>query len=144
MALDGNRTWTGGLAAALLAASVSGAFAQDGERAVTTSTRLVLLAGQTSSSVKVPLPVCPGARFLVRELVVAPEVITGRTAADIVNRMIAEVGTALKEPTIRAAWERQGSDVPNLSGDAFGKFVSSEVERWGKVVKAAGVKLEGG
>ncbi len=65
------------------------------------------------------------------------------TPDDIVKRMTAEVGTALKEPGIIAAWERQGSDVPDLRGEAFGKFVSSEVTRWGKVVKEAGVKLEG-
>ena len=65
------------------------------------------------------------------------------TPDDIVKRMTAEVGTALKDPGIIAAWERQGSDVPDMSGEAFGKFVSSEVTRWGKVVKEAGVKLEG-
>lgn len=65
------------------------------------------------------------------------------TPDDIVNRMMAEVGTALKDPSIKAAWERQGSDVPDLSGAEFGKFVASEVERWGKVVKDAGVKVEG-
>lgn len=60
----------------------------------------------------------------------------------IVKRMISEVQAALKEATIKAAWERQGSDIPDLTGDAFGRFVSSEVQRWGKVVKEAGVKIE--
>lgn len=32
--------------------------------------------------------------------------------------------------------------MPNLAGDDFGKFVTAEVERWGKVVKEAQVKLE--
>lgn len=66
------------------------------------------------------------------------------TPDDIVKRMTSEVAAALKEPSITAAWERQGSDVPSLSGEAFGKFVASEVARWGKVVKEAGVKMEGG
>ena len=64
------------------------------------------------------------------------------TPDDIVKRMRAEVASALKEPSIREAWERNGSDVPSLEGDEFGKFVASEVARWGKVVKEAGVKLE--
>ncbi len=64
------------------------------------------------------------------------------TPADIVKKMTAEVATALKEPSIQQAWERNGSDVPSLSGEAFGKFVTSEVKRWGEVVKQAGVKLE--
>ena len=64
------------------------------------------------------------------------------TPADIVDRMIKELHTALKAPAIAAAWERNGSEVPTLSGADFGKFVSSEVARWGKVVKDADVKLE--
>jgi tripartite-type tricarboxylate transporter receptor subunit TctC len=65
------------------------------------------------------------------------------TPEPILKRMEAEIATALQEPTIKAAWERQGSDIPAVSGAAFGKFVSEEVAKWGKVVKAAGVKLEG-
>ena len=34
------------------------------------------------------------------------------------------------------------SPMPTLSGEDFGKFVTAEVERWGKVVKEAQVKLE--
>ena len=85
MALGGSRTWTGGLAIALLAASATGVSAQDGERIVTTSTRLVILTGQASASARVPLPACPGDRFLVRELVAVPEVLTGRTGTDVVT-----------------------------------------------------------
>jgi tripartite-type tricarboxylate transporter receptor subunit TctC len=65
------------------------------------------------------------------------------TPDEIVNKMTSEVAAALKEPSIQQAWERNGSDVPSLSGEEFGKFVSSEVKRWGEVVKQAGVKLEG-
>ena len=66
------------------------------------------------------------------------------TPAPIVTRMIGEVKKALQVPAIREAWTRNGTDVPDISGEAFGKFVSSEVTRWAKVVKDAGVKLEGG
>jgi tripartite-type tricarboxylate transporter receptor subunit TctC len=65
------------------------------------------------------------------------------TPPDIVNRLIREVQTALKQPAIKEAWERNGSDVPDVTGEELGKFVSSEVARWDKVVKDAGVKLDG-
>jgi tripartite-type tricarboxylate transporter receptor subunit TctC len=64
------------------------------------------------------------------------------TPQDIVDRMTAEVRKALEVPAIKEAWARQGSDIPTLTGPAFGRFVSEEVARWGKVVKEAGVKLE--
>lgn len=64
------------------------------------------------------------------------------TPAPIVERMREEVAKALKTDLIAAAWKKSGSPIPTLSGDAFGKFVTSEVARWGKVVKEAQVKLE--
>ncbi len=64
------------------------------------------------------------------------------TPPAIVERMTKELKTALATETIRVAWEKNGSDVPDVTGAAFGTFVSSEVKRWGKVVGDAGVKLE--
>ena len=65
------------------------------------------------------------------------------TPAEIVKRMTEEVATALKEPSIKAAWERQGSDSPTMTGAEFAKFVSGEVKRWADVVKTANVKVDG-
>ncbi len=45
------------------------------------------------------------------------------TPPDIVARMTKELQTALKAPAIAAAWERNGSEVPTLTGADFGKFV---------------------
>lgn len=64
------------------------------------------------------------------------------TPPDVVERMTRELTTALAAPTIREAWERNGSDVPDMTGRAFGAFVASEIARWGKVVAEAGVKIE--
>ena len=64
------------------------------------------------------------------------------TPPAIVDRMIKELQTALQAPGIRDAWVRQGSDIPTLTGAEFGAFVSSEIARWAKVVKDAGVKLD--
>jgi tripartite-type tricarboxylate transporter receptor subunit TctC len=64
------------------------------------------------------------------------------TPADIVARMTNELQKALQVPAIKEAWMRNGSDIPNLTGDELGKFVKSEVERWAKVAKDAGVQVE--
>ena len=40
----------------------------------------------------------------------------------------------MQTPAIKEAWERNGSDVPDVTGAAFAKMVSAEVERWRKVV----------
>lgn len=64
------------------------------------------------------------------------------TPPAVVARMTAELRTALGTPAIKAAWEKNGSDVPDLTGPEFGAFVSSEITRWGDVARRAMVKVE--
>jgi len=64
------------------------------------------------------------------------------TPPDIVARMTKELRTAMQLASIKEAWERNGTDVPDVTGPAFAKMVSSEVERWRKVVTEANVKLD--
>ena len=64
------------------------------------------------------------------------------TPPDIIARMTKELRAAMQSASIKEAWERNGSDVPDVTGPAFAKMVSSEVERWRKVVAEANVKLD--
>ncbi len=56
--------------------------------------------------------------------------------------MIAEVNRAMATPDIKTIWQNNGSEVPNLTGEAFGKHVNSEIKRWAEVVKTSGAKLD--
>lgn len=64
------------------------------------------------------------------------------TPADVIERMTAELKKALASPMVGEAWKKNGSEIPNLYGTAFGDFVRAEVARWGKVAADSGVKLE--
>jgi tripartite-type tricarboxylate transporter receptor subunit TctC len=64
------------------------------------------------------------------------------TPPAIVEQMVKEMQKAMQTPAIKEAWERNGSDVPDVTGPAFAKMVSAEVERWRKVVTEANVKLD--
>ena len=64
------------------------------------------------------------------------------TPQPIVDKMIVEVQKAINTPEVKAIWTNNGSDTPNLSGDAFGKFVAGDIKRWAAVAKASGAKLD--
>ena len=64
------------------------------------------------------------------------------TPAPVIEAMQAEMKKALNADDLKAAWNGLGAETPNLWGADFGKFVGSEVKRWGEVVKASGAKLD--
>ena len=60
--------------------------------------------------------------------------------ADIVARMNAEMAKVLKLPAVQERLTQMGVQVTASSPDEFGKFVRSEVDRWGKVVRENNIK----
>jgi tripartite-type tricarboxylate transporter receptor subunit TctC len=64
------------------------------------------------------------------------------TPADAQARAIEEIRKACTTDEAKGVWAAQGAEFPDLTGPAFGKFVSAEVSKWAQVVKASGAKLE--
>ena len=64
------------------------------------------------------------------------------TPAELVERLQSELAKALTTPELQSTWNGLGAETPNLYGEAFGKFVSSEIKRWAEVVKSSGTKLD--
>lgn len=64
------------------------------------------------------------------------------TPQPIIDKMTAEVQKAINTPELKTIWTNNGSDTPNLSGDAFAKFLNADIKRWAAVAKASGAKLD--
>ncbi len=64
------------------------------------------------------------------------------TPANVVQAIQAELRKAYASDELKAIWNGMGAEVPNLYGEEFGRFVSSERQRWAEVVKTSGAKLD--
>jgi tripartite-type tricarboxylate transporter receptor subunit TctC len=62
------------------------------------------------------------------------------TPTEIVDKLHREVNLGLADPTIKARLANLGGVTLELSSADFGKLIAAETEKWGKVVKAAGIK----
>jgi tripartite-type tricarboxylate transporter receptor subunit TctC len=64
------------------------------------------------------------------------------TPVEIINKLNKEINAGLANPKLKARFADLGGMVfPGSSAD-FGKFISEETEKWGKVVKFAGIKAD--
>src|SRR5262249_45938629 len=64
------------------------------------------------------------------------------TPAEIVNRLNREINAILADPTAKTRVAEMGATLTPGSPADFGRLVADETEKWGKVVKFAGVKAD--
>ena len=64
------------------------------------------------------------------------------TPAEIVEKLNKEINVALADPKMRARISDLGSAVFASSPAEFTNFIAAETEKWGKVIKFAGIKPE--
>ena len=62
------------------------------------------------------------------------------TPAEIVDRLNKEINAALADPKIEVAPNRSGFPAYVSSPVEFGRLIADETEKWGKVIKTAGIK----
>ena len=64
------------------------------------------------------------------------------TPAEIVEKLNKEINTGLADPTLKARITDLGGAVFASSSADFGKLISDETEKWGKVIRGANIKVE--
>jgi len=101
--------------------------------AVTTATRLEVLPNVPTLGEFVP-----GYEAVLWQGIGAPK----NTPTGIVEKLNKEINAALADPKMKARFADLGSVVlPGSPGD-FGKLIADETAKWGKVIRAANIKLE--
>ncbi|MFN0185755.1 MAG: Bug family tripartite tricarboxylate transporter substrate binding protein [Aquabacterium sp.] len=69
--------------------------------------------------------------------------VTAGTPRPIVDRLAAELQAALKLPEVQARIKSLGGDIVPMSIEAFAEMNKAEFERYGKLIKDAGIKVDG-
>jgi tripartite-type tricarboxylate transporter receptor subunit TctC len=64
------------------------------------------------------------------------------TPREIVATLNREINKALTDPAIKARFDELGTTPMSVTPGEFGAFLSAETEKWGKVVRASGVRPE--
>ena len=64
------------------------------------------------------------------------------TPREVVARLNTEAVRALGQPDVREWLQAQGYEVIGSTPEAFGAHIASEVARWGKVIRTAGIKAD--
>ena len=64
------------------------------------------------------------------------------TPPDIVNRLSKEMQAAVRRPEVRERFIAIGIDPAGTTPGEFTTFLKNEVDKWGKVIRAANVKIE--
>jgi tripartite-type tricarboxylate transporter receptor subunit TctC len=64
------------------------------------------------------------------------------TPQPIVNRLNALVKSGMALPETRTALEAQGLDIATSTPEELGALVKSELAKWAKVIKAAGIRAD--
>jgi tripartite-type tricarboxylate transporter receptor subunit TctC len=64
------------------------------------------------------------------------------TPAEIIERLNKEINTGLANPVVKARFADLGGTVIAGTPADFGKLIADETEKWGKVVKFAGIRAD--
>ena len=60
---------------------------------------------------------------------------------EIVEKLNTEINKTINLPAVKDAWAKQGAFPMPMSTAEFDKYLRADIEKWAKVVKSAGIKV---
>jgi tripartite-type tricarboxylate transporter receptor subunit TctC len=65
-----------------------------------------------------------------------------KTPKPVIDKLNAEIVKVMNRPEMKEAWAKQGAVPMSMSPAEFDKYIRADIEKWAKVVKVSGAKLE--
>jgi tripartite-type tricarboxylate transporter receptor subunit TctC len=99
--------------------------------------------GKVRSSVLPEVPTVseagvPGYEAVIWLGVMAP----AGTPKPIVDKLNAEITKIVTRPDVRESWSKQGAEPMAMTPAEFARFMNEDIEKWAKVVKISGAKVD--
>jgi tripartite-type tricarboxylate transporter receptor subunit TctC len=70
--------------------------------------------------------------------VIAP----AKTAAAVIDRLNKEIARAIANPKVVQQFDNLDADPTTNQPEQFQAFIKSEIDKWGKVIRAANIRIE--
>jgi len=68
--------------------------------------------------------------------------VQGGTPRDVIAKLNQDIGRVLATSDMRARLEAEGAEAGGGSPEEFGSFFRAEIDKWAKVIRTAGIRLE--
>jgi tripartite-type tricarboxylate transporter receptor subunit TctC len=68
--------------------------------------------------------------------------VQGATPKDVIAKLNQDINRVLLSSDMRSRLETEGAEASGGSPEEFGRFFRAEVEKWARVIRAAGIRLE--
>src|SRR6266508_3321337 len=105
--------------------------------------RAIATSGTTRSAIMPDVPTVseagvPGYESVIWLGLMAP----AATPKPIIERLNSEIQKIASLPDVKEAWAKQGAVPMHMTPAEFGKFIEQDVQKWAKVVKISGAKVD--
>jgi tripartite-type tricarboxylate transporter receptor subunit TctC len=105
--------------------------------------RAIATSGKTRSPITPTVPTLneaglPGYEAVIWLGVMAP----AGTPKAVINSLNTDIQKIANAPDVKEAWAKQGAVPMRMSPEEFGKFMEQDIQKWAKVVKLSGAKID--
>ena len=105
--------------------------------------RAIATSGKTRSAITPDVPTMseagvPGYDAVIWLGVMAP----AGTPKPIVDLLNSDIEKIVNSPEVKAAWAKQGAVPMRMTPEEFGKFMEQDIQKWAKVVKFSGARID--
>jgi tripartite-type tricarboxylate transporter receptor subunit TctC len=105
--------------------------------------RAIAASGKTRSAVMPDVPTVseagvPGYEATIWLGIMVP----AGTPKPIVDRLNAEISKIVSSPDVKEDWAKQGAVPMAMTPDQFAQYMRDDIEKWAKVVKVSGAKVD--